>query len=219
MITNRRPDDTADDASKASERGDHREAERLYLMAAARAAQFTNQPTMQKNVGRWDKAAQRERRLAELTKGSGGGSGSTPTQKPLPDWASGSDGLTFADQPKARSPITGMQLHQLFTDDTSGRAWYDERDKGRWNDFAEKLSAKQPAAAIGAVWADAFKSAASDVQVRVARMVTLAERMIQANSTARGTGQDVPNVDLAELVLAFIREDMPRFMAYRSEGK
>lgn len=167
MITNKRPDDTADDASKASERGDHREAERLYLMAAARASQFSNQPTMQKNVGKWDKAAQRERRLAELTKGSGGGGGATPTQKPLPDWASGSDGLTFAGPgglaghgtfagpgghgtatkpmlPILNRPIDATELHRLFTGDVpNGRAWYDERDKESWVRLATKLQTMQ----------------------------------------------------------------------------
>jgi hypothetical protein len=63
-----RPDDIALDASKASDRGDHRDAERLYLLAAARASTYTNAPTMRKNMQHWDKCASRERRLAELTK-------------------------------------------------------------------------------------------------------------------------------------------------------
>lgn len=62
------PDEIADRAAKASETGDHTEAERLYLTAAARAAAFTNQPTMKKNVVLWDRCAARERRLAELSK-------------------------------------------------------------------------------------------------------------------------------------------------------
>jgi hypothetical protein len=62
------PDEIADRAAKASENGDHTEAERLYLTAAARAAVFTNQPTMKKSMQHWDKCASRERRLAELTK-------------------------------------------------------------------------------------------------------------------------------------------------------
>jgi hypothetical protein len=100
MTIHKQPEDIADEAARASWDGDHRGAERLYLLAAARGAAYTNQPTRQKKVAQWDKAASRERRLAELTKGSGGGNGSTPTQKPLPDWASGSDGLTFVDHPK-----------------------------------------------------------------------------------------------------------------------
>lgn len=63
-----RPDDIADRAAKASENGDHVEAEKLYLTAAARAAACVNQPTMKKNVKLWDRCASRERRLAELTK-------------------------------------------------------------------------------------------------------------------------------------------------------
>jgi hypothetical protein len=63
-----RPDDIALDASKASDRGDHRDAERLYLLAAARASTYTKAPTMRKNMQHWDKCASRERRLAELTK-------------------------------------------------------------------------------------------------------------------------------------------------------
>ena len=66
----KRPDEIAVDAAKASERGDHREAEKLYLTAAARASAYTNQPTMKRNVTTWDKCASRERRLAELTKGA-----------------------------------------------------------------------------------------------------------------------------------------------------
>ncbi len=62
------PDEIADRAAEQSANGNHTEAERLYLFAAARAATFTNQPTMKKNVALWDKNASRERRLAELTK-------------------------------------------------------------------------------------------------------------------------------------------------------
>jgi len=62
------PDEIAVRAAKASEDGNHTEAERLYLTAAARAAAYTNQPTMKKNAAIWDKNASRERRLAELTK-------------------------------------------------------------------------------------------------------------------------------------------------------
>lgn len=64
----KRPDEIAADAAKASERCDHREAEKLYLTAAARGAAYTNQPTMRKNVAHWDKCASRERRLHELQK-------------------------------------------------------------------------------------------------------------------------------------------------------
>jgi len=64
----KRPDEFAADAAKASERGDHREAEKLYLTAAARASAYTNQPTMHRNATRWDRCATRERRLAELIK-------------------------------------------------------------------------------------------------------------------------------------------------------
>jgi hypothetical protein len=67
MTKEKRPDDLAVEAAKASERGDHAEAERLYLTAAARAASYS-QPTMRKNMQHWDKCASRERRLAELTK-------------------------------------------------------------------------------------------------------------------------------------------------------
>lgn len=63
-----RPDEIAVRAAKASEMGEHREAEKLYLLAAARAATYMNQPTMRKNMQHWDKCASRERRLAELTK-------------------------------------------------------------------------------------------------------------------------------------------------------
>lgn len=63
-----RPDEIAADAAKASERGSHREAEKLYLTAAARASAYTNSPTMKKNMAHWDKCASRERRLAELTR-------------------------------------------------------------------------------------------------------------------------------------------------------
>lgn len=66
MNKDKRPDEIAADAAKASERGDHREAEKLYLTAAARAATYTNQPTMRKNVAHWDKCATRERRLGDL---------------------------------------------------------------------------------------------------------------------------------------------------------
>ena len=66
----KRPEDFAADAAKASENGEHREAERLYLLAAARASAYTNQPTMHRNATRWDRCAVRERRLAELTKKS-----------------------------------------------------------------------------------------------------------------------------------------------------
>ena len=67
MPKDQRPDEIAADAAKASERGDHRNAERLYLTAAARASAYTNQPSMQKNASHWDKCAGRERRLAGLT--------------------------------------------------------------------------------------------------------------------------------------------------------
>lgn len=62
-----RPDEIAVRAAKASEAGEHRDAERLYLLAAARASAY-NQPTMRKNMQHWDKCAARERRLNELTK-------------------------------------------------------------------------------------------------------------------------------------------------------
>jgi hypothetical protein len=63
-----RPDEIALDAAKASENGEHREAEKLYLTAAARASTYVNSPSMRKNMQHWDKCASRERRLAELTK-------------------------------------------------------------------------------------------------------------------------------------------------------
>ena len=63
-----RPDEIAVRAAKAGEAGEHRDAERLYLLAAARASAYTNQPTMRKNMQHWDKCAARERRLNELTK-------------------------------------------------------------------------------------------------------------------------------------------------------
>ena len=66
MTKDKRPDEIAADAAKASERGEHREAEKLYLTAAARASAYTNQPTMRKNMQHWDKCAARERRLHDL---------------------------------------------------------------------------------------------------------------------------------------------------------
>lgn len=69
MKKDQRPDEIAADAAKASERGDHHEAERLYLTAAARASAYSNSPSMQKNVTKWDRCAARERRLTELTDG------------------------------------------------------------------------------------------------------------------------------------------------------
>lgn len=63
-----RPDEIAVRAAKCSEAGEHREAEKLYLTAAARAATYMNQPTMRKNMQHWDKCAARERRLNELSK-------------------------------------------------------------------------------------------------------------------------------------------------------
>lgn len=216
----KRPEDFADDAANASERGDHREAERLYLTAAARASTYSNQPTMQKNAVKWDRSAAREKRLGDLTKGSGGGSDGVVLTKPptLLDAVTGvvaSGNAGHGTSTMTKPPITGMELHQLFTGDTSGRAWYDERDQQGWNDFAKKLSAKQPSAAIGAVWAKAFADASNDTKARIARMVALSNRMIEANSAAQGVGQDVPNVELAEVVRVFLRDDMPRFMAYR----
>lgn len=65
---NKQPDDIADEAFAASKAGNHRDAERLFLLAAERAAERTASPTMQKHAQRWDKCAARERRLAELTK-------------------------------------------------------------------------------------------------------------------------------------------------------
>jgi hypothetical protein len=69
-MKDKRPDEIAADAAKASESGEHREAEKLYLTAAARASAYTNSPSMAKNATKWDKCASRERRLAELTKGA-----------------------------------------------------------------------------------------------------------------------------------------------------
>lgn len=70
MPKDKRPEEIARDAANASERGEHREAEKLYLTAAARASAYTNSPGMQKDAAKWDKCALRERRLHELTKGA-----------------------------------------------------------------------------------------------------------------------------------------------------
>lgn len=68
MLKDKRPDEIAAEAEKASERGGHREAEKLYLTAAARASAYTDSPSQAKNAAKWDKCASRERRLHELTK-------------------------------------------------------------------------------------------------------------------------------------------------------
>lgn len=62
------PEEYALDAAKASEAGKHVEAERMYLLAAARAAAQQNNTKRQESAKLWDRCAVRERRLAELAK-------------------------------------------------------------------------------------------------------------------------------------------------------
>ena len=67
-IKNKGPEEIAEEAAKASETGNHADAERLYLLAAARAAAQQHNVKRQESAKLWDRCASRERRLAELTK-------------------------------------------------------------------------------------------------------------------------------------------------------